>query len=186
MRKNVIPLILITVAFSCTNMHRDPDSNDGVSKTKEAQKKPESDRVELAKKWLIHSIEDFFENYIRLRGDYSKICTKQYAEFKQDATNVDMDGGMTEEAFKNKWGRRYSEYAGIQEGFLVAGTDFGTIRVTRCEFRNKTEMGGFLYETILEDTEFKSQFKRDIVVMPSGRSFLIDNVYEKENVFVNN
>jgi hypothetical protein len=94
-----------------------------------------------------------------------------------------MDGGMTEAAFKKKWGRRYSPYAGIGEGFLVAGSDFGKIKVTSCEFSNDTEMGGWLFKTIIEDTEFKSKFIRDIVVMPEGRSFLIDDVKEKGNVF---
>ena len=101
----------------------------------------------------------------------------------KNATNVDLDGGMTESEFKNKWGRRYSEYAGVGEGFMIAGADFGKIEVTKCEFRNRTEMKNFLYDVLIVDKTFNSKFTRQVVLVKNGATFLIDNVLEISNEF---
>lgn len=181
MKKIIIYISLLSLIISCSN-NEQKENNDGAATENGIEERKEDD-VASAKKWLVKNIEDYFANFETLKGDYSKICTKEYAEFKQDATNVDMDGGMSEEAFKTKWGRRYSEYAGIQEGFLIGGTDNGKIKVSKCELKNKTEMQGYLFEVILEDVDYKSTFYREIVVVPSQNSFLIDNVREIKNVF---
>jgi hypothetical protein len=132
--------------------HADNQQQNNISEIEIGKQKElgKDENVELAKQWIIKNVEEFFMNFDSLKGNYSKICTEQYTEFKSDATNVDIDGGMSEGEFKTKWGRRYSEYAGIQEGFLVPGTDFGKIKVTKCEFKNKTEMGVTLGATIAE------------------------------------
>ena len=181
MKKIVICISLLSLFVSCSNNEqKEHTSVDATENSEDARKE---DDVASAKKWLVETIEGFFTNFETLKGDYSTICTKEYAEFKKDATNVDMDGGMSEDAFKTKWGRRYSEYAGIQEGFLIGGTDNGKIKVSKCELKNKTEMGGYLFEVVLEDEDYKSTFYREIVVVPSQNSFLIDDVREIKNVF---
>ena len=142
-----------------------------------------TDSSNLAKTWLIEAIETYFAEFDKINGDYSSLCTPEYKEFKEDATNVDMDGGMDEKGFGEKWGEESIELAGLGEGFLIGGNDFGKIRVKKADFVERTEQGGFLFNVIIEDTQFESIFKREILVVPSGNSFLIDNVFELENVF---
>ncbi len=140
-------------------------------------------RIQAGKEWLIKNIESFFNNDDNFLKGFSYLCTDQYAEFKKDATNIDLDGGMTEVEFKSKWGRRYSEYAGIGEGFMIAGTDYGKIEVTKCDFKNVTEMKNLSYDVLIIDKTFNSKFTRNVVLTKNGRSFLIDNVYEISNEF---
>jgi hypothetical protein len=48
------------------------------------------------------------------------ITTKNYYEYKTDATNVDMDvdGSLSLKDFQQKWGNKYNtKYAGINTGF---------------------------------------------------------------------
>lgn len=140
--------------------------------------------IEEGKKWIKRNIESHFNNDEIFMKGFSYLCTNQYAEFKKDATNVGLyDVGMTKLEFKNKWGRRYSKYAGIGEGFMIAGTDFGRIEVTKCRFIRKTEMGGFLFEALIVDKTFASKFQRQVVLIRFRNSFLIDNVLEISNEF---
>ena len=141
----------------------------------------DSGQIAAAQKWLVSSIEAHFSNQIE--ADFAYLCTPQYAEFKRDATNVDLDPGMSEAAFRKKWGRRCGPYAGIGEGFMVAGTDHGKIRVRSCQYSHKTEMGHYLFKTILEDLDFGSVFYRDISVKQHRKAFRIDDVLEKRNAF---
>lgn len=144
------------------------------------------DSINLAKTWLVTTIETYFAEFEKINGDYSNICTPEYKKFKEDATNVDMDGGMSEQEFEKTWGKETLKYAGLREGFLIGGNDFGTIKVNKSEFMERTEKNGFLFEIVLEDTEYQSLFKREVLVIPSGNSFLIDNVFEIENIFKGN
>lgn len=140
-------------------------------------------RIMAGKEWLKKNIESFFNNDANFMKGFSHLCTEEYAEFKNDATNIDLDGGMTEAEFKSKWGRRYSEYAGIGEGFMIAGSDFGKIEITKCDFKNVTEMKNLMYEVIIIDKTFNSKFIRNVVLTKNGDSFLIDNVEEVSNEF---
>ena len=141
-------------------------------------------RIQAGKEWLKINIESFFNNDNNFLKGFSYLCTEQYAEFKQDATNIDLDGGMTKAEFKSKWGRRYHEYSGIGEGFMIAGTDFGKIEVTKCDFKYVTEMKNLLYDVLIVDKTFNSKFTRKVILVKSRNSFLIDNVYEMSNEFV--
>ena len=133
----------------------------------------------LAKKWLTENIEQFFLNFDKLEGNYSKICTKQYFEYKTDATNVEMgDDGMTKSKFGKKWPNRNPALAGFGAGFMISGQDFGKIKVTKCDLLNKTLTGGWLFATLIEDIQFKAKYTRDIVVVQNKGSFLIDDVLE--------
>ena len=133
--------------------------------------------------WLKTNIESFFNNDQNFKKGFSHLCTSQYAEFKVDATNIDINGGMTEAEFKSKWGRRYSPYAGIGEGFMIAGNDFGQIEVTKCDFKHVTEMKNLLYEVLIIDKTFHSKFTRKVVIEKKRNSFLIDDVLEISNEF---
>jgi len=134
------------------------------------------DSSEIAKKWLVDKIEDTFKNDL---GEYDKFCTKKYAEYKSDATGVGMDGGLTEKAFKKKWSKDYdTKYSGIGIGFMINAQDWNTIKVTDVQLKNKLENGGYLFKIVVDDIEAKARNNRDVKVIRSGKSFLIDDVLE--------
>lgn len=169
-------IVLQCLLPGCVN-----DGRNAAQKQNTQTKQSDSGQIAEAQKWLVSSIEAHFS--AQIEADFAYLCTPQYAEFKRDATNVDLDPGMSEAAFRKKWGRRCGPYAGIGEGFMAAGTDHGKIRVRSCHYSHKTEMGHYLFETILEDPDFGSVFYRDIVVTPNKQAFRIDNVLEKRNEF---
>lgn len=134
------------------------------------------DSAEIAKKWLISTIEDSFKNNM---GEYEKFCTKKYVEYKSDATGVSMDGGLTEKAFKKKWSKEYdTKYSGMGIGFMINAQDWNTIKVTEVKLKNKLENGGCFFKIVVEDIEAKAKYNRDVKVIRSGNTFLIDDVLE--------
>lgn len=171
----IISLTMVYFLVSCDNYGQSP-----LIKGEIAQ---DSVTICAGKEWLKNNIESFFNNNDNYLKGFFYLCTKQYAEFKDDATNIDFDGGMTEAEFKSKWGRRYSVYAGIGEGFMIAGTDYGKIEVVKCEFKNTTETKNILYDVLIIDRTFNSKFTRQVVLVKNGDSFLIDNVLEISNEF---
>ncbi len=178
----LIILLAILFCISCNQKNSEEQKSTDI-KTESKNEENDDQDIENAKTWLVQNIEKYFTDFNTLNGDYSSITTKEYAEFKSDATGVGMDGGMDESAFKTKWAKRNTEKAGLGEGFMIGGNDFGKIKVTKAEFKNKTESGDYMFETLIEDTEFKSKFYRDIVVKKTGNSFLIDDVIESKNEF---
>ena len=84
--------------------------------------------AEEAKKWLVNNIISYFKTDISDQEKMMKnITTKDYYEFKTDATNVDMDvdGSLTVKEFQQKWGDKYdTNFAGINTGFLISGQDW--------------------------------------------------------------
>ncbi len=185
--KTIRILVLLFVVFGCnSNTNQSDHESIKSDTTSQNTTEPEvmiQDSTELGKKWLISSIEGYFKDFDKLNGDFSKICTKDYAEYKSDATGVAYDGGLTEAEFKTKWKNRNLKFAGIGEGFLIGGNDFGTIKVVKCDFKNKNPNGSLVFEAVIEDQDFKSKFYRDIVIIPSNNGFLIDDVLEIENEF---
>lgn len=178
MQKNfrlIISMTLICYLLSCTD--------NGQTATRSSKSEYDSITIQSGKEWLKKNIESFFNNENNFMKGLSYLCTKQYTEFKTDAINIDLDGGMTEPEFKSKWGRRYSQYAGIGEGFMIAGTDFGKIEVAKCQFRNMTEMKNFVYDVLIIDKTFNSKFIRQVVLVRNRSSFLIDDVLEISNKF---
>ncbi len=171
---------IVLISFVCAFLSCDNNAQSTFSKTQHAN---DSVTIQAGEKWLKENIENFFNHDDQFAKGFAFLCTKPYTEFKTDAINVDLDGGMTEAELKSKWGRRYSQYAGIGDGFMIAGTDFGKIEVTKCEFKNITEMGYFLYDVLLVDKTYNSKFTRQVVLVKNGDAFLIDDVLEIENKF---
>lgn len=181
MKKLLLCLALPMLIISCgDNKTKEPVKGPDSTQQKEVPVvAPVADSSEFAKKWLTENIEQFFLNFDKLEGNYSKICTKQYFEYKTDATNVEMgDDGMTKSKFGKKWPNRNPALAGMGAGFMISGQDFGKIKVTKCELLNKTLTGGWLFATLIEDIQFKAKYTRDIVVVQNKGSFLIDDVLE--------
>jgi hypothetical protein len=132
---------------------------------------------DLAKKWLVEKIE---ENFKTPDGLIDSICTKSYAEYKSDAIGVEYDGGLTQKAFDKKWKDKFDvKHAGTGTGFLISGQDWTKIKVAKCELSPLKLKEGYLFETTIEDIGTSTtSYKRDIKVMPYGKSFLISDVLE--------
>jgi hypothetical protein len=175
-------LIVILLFAACNQKDKEQQKTSDTITESNSDENGQQD-IEKAKTWLVQNIESHFKNFDGVNSDYASITTKEYNAFKTDATSVGMDGALSEAEFKKKWSKRNTEKAGIGEGFLIGGQDFGTIKVTKCEFKNKINDGDYLFETIIEDTSFKSKFYRDIVVKKTNNSFLIDDVVEVKSEY---
>lgn len=137
--------------------------------------------AEEAKKWLEKSIVDYFEADISEQQKImKKITTKEYYEFKTDATNVDMnvDGSLTLEEFNEKWEDKYDiNFAGINTGFLISAQDWINIEVRKCEVMTVLN-NVYTFKVILADDGYKAQYFRNIKVIKQYGEFLIDGVIE--------
>lgn len=178
MNKTLILFLVVLCSVSCqkeaAKKEQLPEkSNTEIKKKEINQGNSES---ETAKKWLVKTILTYFKNDI---SEMSGITTKTYEEYKSEATNVEMDTdiSMTQEEFENKWKNKYdTKYAGIG-GFLISAQDWGKIEVTKCNLLSEN-MDSYVFEVIISDTDAKADYKRDIKVIKSGKSFLIDDVKE--------
>ncbi|AMQ01555.1 hypothetical protein AY601_4726 [Pedobacter cryoconitis] len=145
-----------------------------------------SSEADKAREWLIMGIENSLNKaHGNLENpnedaeeDVKTIYTTQYNAYKIDAINVDLDDGMTEDEFVEKWKGKYNpKLAGVGYGFLVPEQDYGLIKVTHCELKNKTP-DGFVFNVLIEDTSNHTKYNRDIKVVNAAKSFLIDDVLE--------
>jgi hypothetical protein len=138
-------------------------------------KTTENQDQENAKDWLIKAIEI---NFNKDTFDTADITTKTYAEYKSDAINIEYENGLTQEAFKKKWKNKFDlKYVGYN-GFLVPTQDYGKIKVSSCKLLSVTKDKAYIFETIIRDVDYKHNYKRDIKVIHSGKSFLIADVKE--------
>ncbi|MCV9933100.1 hypothetical protein OIU80_12475 [Flavobacterium sp. LS1R47] len=152
-------------------------SNKGLISTSKTntELKTENQDQENAKKWLVKTIET---NFNKDTYKMSDMTTKTYAEYKSDAINMEYDDGLTEETFKKKWHNQFNtKYVGTG-GFLVPSQDYGKIKVMNCKFLSVTKDKAYIFETTIRDLTFKQNYKRDIKVIHSGKSFLIADVKE--------
>ena len=182
MKKSAVLFLMVLISVSCQNK---PTKQDELVEKPTAENTKIEKRVsnqainksENAKKWLIETIQTYFKkDFPKMSG----ITTKTYEEYKTEATNVDLDTdiAITQTQFKNKWKNKYdTKYAGIGFGFLISGQDWGKIEVTKCNLLLENN-DSYVFQTILSDTEFKTDYKRDIRIIKSGDSFLIDDVKE--------
>ncbi|TDB62357.1 hypothetical protein [Arundinibacter roseus] len=157
---------------SCTETGGTAKAITSSEKTSNAPEKS----TDAAKTWLIKAIEGHFnsENF-----PMEKITTPTYVEYKSDATNVDMDGGLSVEEFTKKWKSTFNPaLAGIGTGFLISGQDYGKIKVTSCVLIKELNEKRRLYKVILDDPELKESYTREILVGRNGNSFLIEDVRE--------
>lgn len=175
MNKNFIFITLLSFA-SCQNTGKTIKVEVNADSVSTDVRVNEISESQLAKQWLIESIET---NFKTAEGLIDSICTKDYAAYKSDAIGVEYDGGMTQQAFEKKWKDKFDvKHVGIGTGFLISGQDWENIKVAKCELSPMKLNEGYLFETIIEDSPSKSTYKRDIKVIKSGKSFLISDVLE--------
>lgn len=198
MKQIIILLSAAILLVSCNGKHKDlnkvTDSTNAIAKDTIQQKTPAagnsaqelSSEAAKAKEWLIANIESSLNNENgnvensneEAEKEVKDIYTTQYSAYKIDAINVDLDDGLTEDEFITKWKGKYNpELAGIGFGFLIPGQDYGLIKVTNCKLKNKTP-NGFVFNVVLEDTNYHKKYNRDIRVIVDAKSFLIDDVLE--------
>lgn len=166
---------------------KDAKKADGNTNTSVIENKEVTDikgEAEAAKNWLKTSIVSYFKADI---SDQQKIMqgitTKDYYQYKTDATNVDLDtdGSLSVKEFQKKWGNKYNtKYAGINTGFLISAQDWTNIEVKKCELDAISGDEAFVFDVELADDGAKAIFKRKIGVVKKGNKFLIADVIEKE------
>ncbi|MNU33936.1 hypothetical protein D3C71_225050 [compost metagenome] len=111
------------------------------------------------------------------------ITTKDYYDFKTDATNVDLDidGSLTLKEFQQKWKNKFNtENVALNTGFLISAQDWTKIEVKKCDLNASLE-NDYSFYVELQDIESKEVFKRILKVTKIKNKFFIGNVLEKVN-----
>jgi hypothetical protein len=139
---------------------------------------------EEVQKWLKTSIVDYFKADLGSEEkNMQKMTTKDYFEYKTDATNVDMDidGSLTEKEFEDKWKSKFdTQKAGIGVGFLITAQDWNKIEVGSCELKSSSK-DEYIFNVVLRDDGFKAQYPSVIKVVKENGSFLIADVLQGES-----
>ncbi|MGG7438850.1 hypothetical protein ACQ7CU_12260 [Chryseobacterium arthrosphaerae] len=143
---------------------------------------PDNDSGE-AKKWLEKSIVEYFKSdLVSQDKNMEKMTTKDYYDYKTDATNVDLDldGSLTEKEFKDKWKNKFNtDKAGIGIGFLIPAQDWNKIEVESCELKSSSK-DEYIFNVVLKDEGFKAEYPSVIKVVKENRGFLIADVLQDE------
>lgn len=144
---------------------------------------PESNDAEEAQKWLKKSIVDYFKaDLVKQDKGMQKMTTKDYYDYKTDATNVDLDvdGSLTEQEFKDKWkGKFDTSKAGLGIGFLIPAQDWINIEVESCDLKSSSK-DEYTFNIVLRDDGFKAKYPSVVKVIKENGSFLIADVLQEE------
>lgn len=138
----------------------------------------QQDDIKRAKKWLLLSIARYLKADIGNENDTS-IFTKQYLEYKQDAIGRDFDG-LTEKEFADKWKSKYNTKFATRNSILIGQQDTVDPKVTQCGLKKENADRSLVFGVVIEDadTENKYVHARDIKIIHSGNTFLIDDILE--------
>lgn len=182
MKRTIIASLFLIIG--CKEEKKDAVATQPEPEVKEnvvPEDKPQGNESEEAKKWLEKNIEDYFKSDLgNLDKNMQKMTTKEYYDYKGDAMNVDMDvdGSLTEKEFNDKWkGKFNTKKAGVGVGFLIAGQDWDKIQVTKCQLISENE-NSFLFDVVLNDKAFKSEYPTQVKVIKENGSFLIADVLQ--------
>lgn len=182
MKRTIIASLFLIIG--CKEEKKDAVATQPEPEVKEnvvPEAKPQANESEEAKKWLEKSIEEYFKSdLVNQDKVMQKITTKDYYDYKTDATNVDLDidGSLTEKEFNDKWkGKFNTQKAGVGVGFLITGQDWDKIQVTKCQLISENE-NSFLFDVVLNDKAFKSEYPVKVKVMKENGSFLIADILQ--------
>jgi len=177
----LIILSLLFLILSCKEENKNVTIKANQAPKENIITKPEPNESEDAKKWLTESIEKFFKTDLStMDSEMQNITTKDYYEYKTDATNVEMDTdeSLTEKEFDQKWKNRFdTKKAGIDVGFLISGQDWNEIKVSKCNFISQ-DGNNYLFDVILEDKEYKAEYPIQVKVVKEKEGFLIADVLQ--------
>ncbi|RXM41084.1 hypothetical protein BOQ62_03120 [Chryseobacterium sp. CH21] len=182
MKRTIIASLFLIIA--CKEEKKEIKTVTEPQQTEEkAVQKNESNDVEDAQKWLKTSIVNYFKADIgNGEKNMQKITTKDYFDYKTDATNVDLDvdGSLTEKEFQDKWKSKFDiSKAGIGTGFLISAQDWNNIEVESCELISSSK-DEYIFNVVLKDEGFKAQYPSVIKVIKENGSFLIADVLQDE------
>jgi hypothetical protein len=139
----------------------------------------EPDSCELAKHWLINSIT---KRYKPNGAEDTTVAmyTKQYIDYKGDAMSMEYDTVMTPEKLKKKWEGKYNTKFVRSNSFLIGQQDWVNPKITYCNLKSRTANKSFVFKLTIKDTDPEGQYlhQREIKVIPSANSFLIDDILE--------
>ena len=179
--KNIIIISLLLI-ISCNKTKKEEIKINNLPK--ESVVENNSKDIAEAKTWLVKSIESYFNADISNQENIMQnITTKDYYDFKTDATNVDLDidGSLTLKEFQQKWKNKFNtENVALNTGFLISAQDWTKIEVKKCDLNASLE-NDYSFYVELQDIESKEVFKRIIKVTKIKNKFFIGNVLEKVN-----
>lgn len=179
--KNIIIISLLSI-ISCSETKKEEIKIENLPK--ESVVENNSKDAAEAKAWLMKSIESYFNADISDQENIMQnMTTKEYYNFKTDATNVDLDvdGSLTLKEFQQKWKNKFNtENVAINTGFLIPAQDWTKIEVRKCDLNATLENDSSFYIE-LEDTGSKEIYKCIIKVTKIKNNFFIGNVLEKVN-----
>ncbi|MCD0477367.1 hypothetical protein LPB90_02790 [Chryseobacterium sp. LC2016-29] len=179
--KNIFIISLLLI-ISCSETKKEEIKTNNLPK--ESVVENNSKESAEAKTWLVKSIESYFNaNISNQENIMQNITTKDYYDFKTDATNVDLDidGSLTLKEFQQKWKNKFNtENVAFNTGFLISAQDWAKIEVKKCDLNASLE-NDYSFYVELQDTGSKEVFKRIIKVTKIKNKFFIGNVLEKVN-----
>jgi len=179
--RNIIIISLLLI-ISCSETKKEEIKINNLPK--ESVVENNSKESAEAKTWLVKSIESYFNADISNQENIMQnITTKDYYDFKTDATNVDLDidGSLTLKEFQQKWKNKFNtENVALNTGFLISAQDWTKIEVKKCDLNASLE-NDYSFYVELQDIEPKEVFKRIIKVTKIKNKFFIGNVLEKIN-----
>lgn len=179
--KNIIIISFLLIISCSENRKEEIKIND---LPKESLVENNSKDAAEAKAWLVKSIESYFNADISNQENIMQnITTKDYYEFKTDATNVDLDvdGSLTLKEFQQKWKNKFNtQNVVLNTGFLIPAQDWTKIEVRKCDLNASLE-NDYSFYVELQDTGSKEVYKCIIKVTKIKNNFFIGNVLEKVN-----
>lgn len=179
--KNIFIISLLLI-ISCSETKKEEIKIDNLPKGSVVENNTKE--TTEAKNWLVKSIESYFNADISNQENIMQnITTKDYYEFKTDATNVDLDvdGSFTLKEFQKKWKNKFNtENVALNTGFLISAQDWTKIEVKKCHLNASLE-NDYSFYVEFQDIESKEVFKRIIKVTKIKNNFFIGNVLEKVN-----
>lgn len=183
MKQIAFAILIATIGFSC-QQNQTEETNQAIDSTA-ISKIAKVDSSQLAKEWLVNSIENYFNQFGSDTNYIATICTKRYIECKIEGINIeysDEDPEVAYAKFKKKWQNVYDlSLMDTSNGFFIAGQDFGdTIKVSKCELLKNLSQNSYLFETEIDDAQFKTKHFRDFRVITQNHKFMIDFVHEYE------
>ena len=185
MIKNYLFLLfaLVITALGCSDRTSKSADNTPVANTEsKVQVNPLLADTVAVKKWIVGVIEEFFDEHELPSAErMKKYFTDDYSNYKQDALNLEYDNGdstLTEEAFKKKWQHKYDiRYVG-SGGYFIDAQDYGKIKVVLCQLIKHIGKDASLYNVIIRDLDFKTNYHRKFKIIVQDNKLRIDDIIE--------
>lgn len=180
MFRYLFQIIAITLFASCNfNQSSNKLKSTTIESTSHLNHQSTNTDTIKAKEWLSKVITDFFHTE-NLKME--EITTTEYASFKNDAMNVDLEieGSLSQDDFVKKWNDKYDlSLHPVHTGFLISGQDWGLIQISQIRVKEiDLKQNTVIFSTVIRDEEFKTDYKRDIKIKEEGSKYLIADVLE--------